>query len=363
MPPLPYAPGFYDPRRLAYAAELARGTGRFQEPPRADCPWCGSRRLRTRLRAPDLLQHKPGTFAVDECRDCGHAFQNPRLTAAGLAFYHRDFDEAGAEGLAGLADPVLTARRGRRRHRCDARLMSHLGEPESWLDVGTGHGHFPGAAQEVFPYTAFDGLDPTQRVERARERGRVEEAHVGHLTDPHIAERLRGRYDVVSVFHHLAHVPDPRAELRGALAALRPGGHLLIELPDPHCLSARLLGRWWLPHGQPRHLHLLPLDNLRAELESQGCAVVVTDRRAPHRPGDLSAAAALLLAHVLPAADAPWRDTPPTGLQHSLRPALTALTGPLVKAVALLDLLLSPLFRRAPGLSNTYRVVARRAPS
>ncbi|GAT81047.1 hypothetical protein STXM2123_1748 [Streptomyces sp. F-3] len=358
MPPLPYAPRFYDPRRIAYASELAQGTHRFQEPPREDCPWCGSRRLRTRLRAPDLLQHKPGTFVLAQCRDCGHAFQNPRLTPAGLAFYHRDFDETDPEGF---ADPALAVRRSRRRHRWDAHLMRGVGEPEAWLDVGTGHGRFPGAAQEVFPYTSFDGLDPTPRVEQARAAGRVEEAHIGHLADPHIAERLRGRYDVVSIFHHLAHVPDPRAELRGALTVLRPGGHLLVELPDPRCLFARMLGKWWLPHGQPRHLHLLPLRNLCAELEAQGCTVLVTDRRTPHTPGDLSAAVALALARVLPAADAPWREVPPTALQHTLRTVLSAVTSPLVDVAAALDVLLSPLLRRVPGLSNAYRVIARAA--
>lgn len=357
MPPLPYAPRVYDPRRIGYAAELAQGTDRFHEPRREDCPWCGSARLRTRLRAPDLLQRKPGRFTLDQCRDCGHAFQNPRLTPAGLAFYHRDFDESDPGGL---PDPVLATRRSHRRHRWDARLMREVGEPESWLDVGTGHAHFPAAAQEVFPYTSFDGLDPTPRVQAARAAGRIEEAHVGHLCDPRIAERLRGRYDVVSMFHHLAHAPDPRAELRGALTALRPGGHLLIELPDPRSAFALLLGKWWLPHGQPRHLHLPPLRNLRTELESAGCTVLVTDRRTPHTPNDLSAALALLLARALPAPDAPWRRTPPTAPRRALRAVLAAATGPLVDVAALVDLVLAPLLRRTPGLSNTYRVVARR---
>ncbi|GGX62543.1 class I SAM-dependent methyltransferase [Streptomyces anandii] len=357
MPPLPYAPEVYDPRRIAYAAELARGTERFHEPRREDCPWCGSGRLRTRLSAPDLLQHKPGSFTLDQCRDCGHAFQNPRLSAAGLAFYHRDFDEGDPDGL---ADPALATRRSHRRHRGDARLLRGLGEPESWLDVGTGHARFPAAAREVFPYTSFDGLDPTPRVRRALAAERIEEAHVGHLADPEVTARLRGRYDVVSVFHHLAHVPDPRAELRGALAALRPGGHLLVELPDPRCLFALLLGKWWLPHGQPRHLHLIPLRNLRAELESLGCTVLVTDRRTPHTPNDLSAALALFLARLLPPADAPWRSAPPSALQRGLRALLNALTSPLVDAAALLDLLLSPVLRQVPGLSNSYRIVARK---
>ncbi|GAA4957782.1 hypothetical protein GCM10023238_25610 [Streptomyces heliomycini] len=68
---------------------LPQGSARVHEPRRADCPWCGSARLRNRLRTGDLRRHRPGLFTVDECRDCGHTFQNPRLTAEGLAFYRR----------------------------------------------------------------------------------------------------------------------------------------------------------------------------------------------------------------------------------------------------------------------------------
>ncbi|MFF3610950.1 class I SAM-dependent methyltransferase [Streptomyces sp. NPDC002580] len=343
-------------RRAAYAAELAQGTDRFHEPRRSDCPWCGSERLRTRLRTSDLRRRRPGTFVVDECGDCAHAFQNPRLTAEGLAFYHRDLGENAHESL---AERLLGARAATGRHLAAARAMLPFPEPESWLDVGTGHGHFPEAAKEVHPYTSFDGLDPTRRVERARAAGRVEEAHVGRLTDPPVIERLRARYDVVSMFHHLEHTPDPREELRAALALLRPGGHLLVEVPDPDCVFGALLGKWWVAHGQPSHLHLMPLPNLLGELESLGCLIVATDRREPHIPHDLSGALALALGRALPGLDAPWRPAPPTPVQRTVRQALTRASVPLLASTAALDRLMAPLLSRT-RFSNAYRVIARR---
>ncbi|MDG5802588.1 class I SAM-dependent methyltransferase [Streptomyces ossamyceticus] len=260
---------------------LAPGADPFQEARRDDCPWCGSRRLRTRVRAPQGPRRTPGTFVVDECRDCSHAFQNPRPTADGLLLrHHRHPTE-------GHIRSNLAGRLRRRHHRTAARAMLPYFEPESWLDVGTGHGYFPETAREVHPYTAFDGVDPTARVERARAAGRIEEAYQGLLTDPEITARLRARYDVVSMFHHLEHTADPRAELRAARTVLRPDGHLLVEVPDPASLFGTLTMRPRWPgrsYDRPRPLHLMPLRNLLAELGSLGYEVVATRSCAPFPP-------------------------------------------------------------------------------
>ncbi|MCW5249225.1 class I SAM-dependent methyltransferase [Streptomyces sp. SHP 1-2] len=199
-------------------------------PRRADCPWCGS----PRLRGPRA--------GYDACRDCRHAFRNP----------------ARPDG----PPPASPLRAGvRRGHRRAARaLFRHSPGPESWLDVGTGDGAFPAAARELFPYTSFDGTDPGHRVLRAHAAEHVEEAYVGRLTDPHLAARLRARYDVVSLLRHLADAADPRAELRAAVDALRPGGHLLVEVLDPRRPLAP------------------PPEGLRAELRDRGCAVLTGER-------------------------------------------------------------------------------------
>jgi SAM-dependent methyltransferase len=341
-------------RRPACLRELAQGTDRFHEPRRTDCPWCGSERLRIRLRTTDLVQHKPGTFILEECLDCSHSFQNPRLTPEGRAFYRRDAHDGPGCGDGG---PVFGARYDARRHRAIAQAMLPFGEPESWLDVGTGHARFPEAARDVHPYTAFDGVDEGAAVHEGVRAGRIEEGHRGSLTE--LAPRLAGRYDVLSMLHHLERTADPREELAAAHAVLRPGGHLLIEAVDPDSRYARVLGRWWASYVQPLHLHLIPLRNLLRGLERLGYAVAAVDRREAHVPLDLGTGIALALDHCLPAADQPWRTRPPSGLQRTARTALTWASTPLVGAARAADHLVAPLTSRT-RFANAYRVVARR---
>ncbi|GGV39182.1 hypothetical protein GCM10010277_26750 [Streptomyces longisporoflavus] len=247
-----------------------------------------------------------------------------------------------ALAAAARARKVFAAPYSTRRHRARARAMAPFGEPESWLDIGTGYAHFPAVAQEVHPYTAFDGLDATECVEDGRRAGRVEEAHLGLLAD--LAPRLAGRYDVLSMFHYLERSEDPRIELIAARTALRPGGHLVIEVPVPGSRYARIVGKGWLRPGS-RHLlpephHRIPLAVLRRDLKSLGYTVVATDRRESHIPFDLAAGMALALGRVR---------------------ATARVASPLLAVAALADRILAPLVRRT-RFSNAYRVIARRGP-
>ncbi len=83
----------------------------------------------------------------------------------------------------------------------------------------------------------------------------------------------------------------------------------------------------------------MPPANLRAELRSLGCTILVTDRTAPHVPYDLSAAVALAVAQAHPVVQ------------------LAAI--PVQTLASALDHGCAPLFRRT-RFSNAYRVVARK---
>ncbi|WP_328382541.1 class I SAM-dependent methyltransferase [Streptomyces sp. NBC_00400] len=340
-------------RRAAYAGALAGGTDRFFEPRRTDCPWCSAPGPEVRLRTPDLLQGKPGRFTLDECRQCGHIFQNPRLTPDGLDFYYRDF----YEGLGGDGTALVLGRMSG-TYRARAELLRPFTTPRAWLDVGTAAAHFCNAARSVWPDTRFDGLDMGEGVHEAARRGWIDTAYQGQFPD--LADRLAGRYDTVSMHHYLEHTRDPFTELDAAVKVLAPGGHLLIELPDPESRAGRLLGRYWLPWFQPQHQHLMPVGNLKQALAARGFTVLAEQHGAAHQPnGDFLAAAALAANRLAPDPHAPWSTVPATPVRRAARSAVQAVAVPCYAAALALDSLRTAVARVTDG-GNAYRLLARK---
>src|SRR5262245_14931801 len=190
--------------------------------------------------------------------------------------------------------------------RCDA-LARHA-RPRAWLDVGTGHGHFCVVARQRWPEATFDGLDLSESVDEAARRGWIDTAYRGLFPD--LAGGLPRSYDVVSMHHDLEHTRDPRAELAAAAKVLEPGGHLVVEVPDPASPFARRLGRWWFSWFQPQHLHFVPCENLVAALADEGFEVLEVERGPANQGGDLFLAVLLLLQHVAPSPQAPWLPPP-----------------------------------------------------
>jgi SAM-dependent methyltransferase len=341
--------------RRAYARAVA-GSDAFFEQPRSTCPWCRSTDIVELHTMPDLIQGKPGTFRLDECRACTHVFQNPRLTLAGLDHYYRDF----YDGLQAEHTELLFSFTGA-SYLCRAKMLEHVvgaaGPPKRWLDVGTGHGHFCLVASDIWPETRFDGLDMTASIDEAQRRGWVERGYRGLFPD--LADDLAGGYDVVSMHHYLEHTRAPGRELDAARTVLEEGGHLLVELPAPESGFGRRLGWAWGPWFQPQHQHLIPLANLAAALRARDFTVVAVERHEAHQAVDLTFAVMLLAMRLAPAGSAPW-DPPPRRLRQAARAAVFTGLLPLAGAAMVADQVLRPVIRARPDWSNTYRLLARR---
>jgi SAM-dependent methyltransferase len=338
--------------KARYETAVAGGLGRFYEPRRKDCPLCGSEQLTVQLRTGDIFHHKPGEFTLERCGGCGHVFQNPRLSIEGLNFYYQDFYDGAWEGPLEL---IFAA--GGDSYRARAEMLRGHAVPRRWLDVGTGHGHFCLLARQIWPQTSFDGLDMGSSVDLAARKGWIDIAYRSAFPD--LAPKLEGTYDVVSMHHYLEHTREPLEELAAASLALQPGGHLLIELPDPESPFGRWLGGRWVAWFQPQHLHFLSLDNLKRTLEKLGFTPIAEERGAAHIPTDLTFAYYSLLEDIAPPVGMPWQ-APATKGRLAWRIGVFLALGPIFGLTLLADHLIGVALRRTGGVANTFRVLARK---
>jgi 2-polyprenyl-3-methyl-5-hydroxy-6-metoxy-1,4-benzoquinol methylase len=116
------------------------------------------------------------------------------------------------------------------------------------LDVGCGNGEFL-TRLRALGAGELHGIDFSPRaVELARERG--VEAYLGVFLD---FPAEPASYDIIVMYNYLEHTLHPDQEAAKARALLRPGGHLIGELPNFGSLDRRLAGRFWGGNHVPRH--------------------------------------------------------------------------------------------------------------
>jgi SAM-dependent methyltransferase len=132
------------------------------------------------------------------------------MTAGDAAFYGKFYASVGGHR-------VLNSRlMSRVEYIHAARLVPDQGLV---LDVGCGMGGF----KAHLPHARYQGLDP-YAPEQAP-------AYVLRETPAEHLRRNAGRYDVVSAFQVLEHVPDPRQFTETLVSFLRPGGLLILVAP------------------------------------------------------------------------------------------------------------------------------------
>jgi 2-polyprenyl-3-methyl-5-hydroxy-6-metoxy-1,4-benzoquinol methylase len=264
------------------------------------CPHCGGTRSDVALRGGDHVLHEKIELTIVRCTDCKLCYLNPRPLLSRLgAYYPQDYhahrpqkgDVVGDKisvrirklllrklyarprqqptGFAGAFASALLALRG--SDRLGAGLPVR-GEGKL-LDFGCGHGKLLRRMREA----GWDviGLDfSEQAVSAVRASGLT--AYQGTLPHPEIA---LNRFDAVVMEHALEHVPDPLPVLRAARDVLRPGGTLLIQVPNFNAWEVHRFGEFAIQVDLPRHLLHFEPRALAKMLESAGFADVKTETR------------------------------------------------------------------------------------
>jgi len=237
--------------------DLDAGSGTTQSV--TPCLVCGSSQARARFAIEGFA---PRVFV---CADCGLGRLHPMPDPDEIgAFYPAEYyGEPGHKFQGGVERLVRWV--GERHIQF---LSSDLPSGARVLDVGCGRGVILGALADrgfevhgvEITLAAASGADP-----RAEIRIAPQLADAGYPA---------AHFDEIVIWHVLEHLRDPRATLAEARRILKPGGRLVVAVPNFASLQARWAGAAWFHLDLPRHLWQFPLAALRRLFADTGFGVV-----------------------------------------------------------------------------------------
>ncbi len=124
-------------------------------------------------------------------------------------------------------------------------ILSHNSQAGSLLDVGAGTGEFLKAAKEKS--WKVTGVEPNQNaVALAQEKGIV--------LYPELKDLINQKFDVITLWHVLEHISNLEEVVKELSELLKPGGILVIAVPNYNSYDAKHYKEFWAAYDTPRHL-------------------------------------------------------------------------------------------------------------
>lgn len=220
----------------------------------AACPVCEGRSARPTFTINGL------TSQVVVCEQCGLGSLHPMPSEARIAdFYPREYYGETGEKFEPLVEKMVRIVAARHAKF----LVNGLQPGDRILDVGCGRGvllrafadlGFEGHGIEISE-AAAEGADPRLHI-------RIE----NHLRQ---AEYDDGFFDRIVIWHVLEHLTDPGETLQEIHRILKPGGRVIVAVPNFSSLQARWAGPAWFHLDLPRHLYHFPVAALQTLLQNR----------------------------------------------------------------------------------------------
>lgn len=201
----------------------------------------------------ERMHHLPGLFSVVKCRTCGLMRTNPRPTPEGMGVYY-------PSDYGPYQSSIVTAAPGVRRPRPWYKKLFRAVfqfnadripavKPGRMLEFGCSTGYFMNRmANEGWD---VEGIEySAQAAQAARDLGF--QVYTGTLESaPDPVEP----YDIVVGWMVLEHLHDPVCALKKLHSWTRPGGWLVVSVPNSGALEFKVFKDAWCALELPRHLY------------------------------------------------------------------------------------------------------------
>ena len=216
-----------------------------------NCPVCLNSATVPALSGTDLLfETTSKTFTLDSCSACRCLFLNPMPRKEEIAgFYPNQYWwSAGKPGLLKKFEAIYR-RMALRGHISFISKAAGSRAGLALLDVGCGSASLLDLMkQRGFRVMGVDFSSEAAAV--AKEENGVQVV-VGSLEDAAFPD---ASFDIVTLFHVMEHVTNPREVLKEVGRILRPGGSVVLQVPNIDSWQFGIFGAKWYGLDIPRHV-------------------------------------------------------------------------------------------------------------
>ena len=242
------------------------------------CPVCRKKNIdSTSVPWLQKLLDAEENFGLQRCRGCGFGWLFPRPTAAQVnPLYGRQYFDRYAGESVPEATPRTTLLDRLRVHlawrtdkgvdQADA-ITELLGSGNrSVCDIGCGNGDL--LVKLKAEGRRLVGVEPD---EAARERCRAAGVEVVCGSTENLPSEIQDdSQDVVVMSHVLEHCHDPISALKYAARITRPGGSVVVDVPNAESRGSISLGSTWFHADYGRHMNFFGARSLSIAAEQVG---------------------------------------------------------------------------------------------
>jgi SAM-dependent methyltransferase len=222
--------------------------------PLSPCPACGAQNWKNAGQVKDY-SITGEWFELKECCECHlkRTFPQPQERQIGRYCVSKDYISH-SDTRSGLTNKLYHQAREhmlKKKHHLVSRVSGL--DKGVLLDVGAGTGHFAHYMQtHGWQVLALEPDENARKV--AAEKLGIEIRPLEALA---VQQPLS--YDVITLWHVLEHVHDVQGYMDHFRSILKPGGTLIIAVPNHTSRDAKQYGQNWAAYDVPRHLwHFSP---------------------------------------------------------------------------------------------------------
>jgi len=238
-----------------------------------DCPICGLGHSLNKIEFSSNIDCNGEPFDSTAMRcSCGHVYLNPRPSEDELEHYYSNEyphyirkEAANIDRVKDLIEQKLS--KGRFNH-------IPVIPNGRFLDVGCGLGDIVAAMSELGMKS--EGVETSQAAQEICERAGLN-VHCETLADRAFQAES---FDCISMFHVLEHVDDPIKLLEECRKILKPGGELVVGVPNFGSIMRRFMGMEWVGYQLPTHLHHFSDKSLLLAGDKAGLRTITIDTEA-----------------------------------------------------------------------------------